>query len=252
MVGTLYPANAEQLSTQLAQFLLNCQDNIEQPKALIVPHAGYMYSGQVAAYAYRNLKHIAAVIRKVVLIGPSHQVQSEGIALPSADFFQTPLGEIEIDQQSLSELEELSGVEYNDSLHQLEHSLELQLPFLQLCLLNFKLIPLIVGTTSADLVAEVLEYVWGSSETLIVISTDLSHYQKYHQAKYIDLQTCQKIKTLIPEFTPKQACGCVALNGLMKAAKRHKLSAQLLDCRNSGDTIGNKNNVVGYASFILS
>jgi AmmeMemoRadiSam system protein B len=252
MVGTLYPADAEQLSAQLAKLLLSCQQSIETPKVIIAPHSGYLFSGQVAACAYRSLSHIAPTISRVILVGPSHQQHCHGIALPTADYFQTPLGEVSVDQQALKQLEQLTDVNFNDSVHELEQSLELQLPFLQLCLLNFTIVPIIIGTTHAHHVAQVLNSVWGSNETLIVISTDLSHYLDYQQAKNIDFKTCHEISQLSDLITEQQACGSTVLNGLMKVAKQRNLAAKLLDCRNSGDTTGSKDKVVGYASFIFS
>lgn len=218
------------------------------PKAIIVPHAGYIYSGPVAASAYASLIDAAEIIKRVILLGPVHRVPVRGLALPGVDAFATPLGEIEIDQEAASAIKNLPQVCENYAAHAPEHSLEVQLPFLQSVLKDFKLLPLAVGDASPEEVAEVLEILWGGPETLIVISSDLSHFLPYETAQLIDSQTIQNILQLHGPLNHDQACGGTPVNGLLLVAKSHQLRPELLDLRNSGDTAGDKDRVVGYAA----
>lgn len=221
-------------------------------KALIVPHAGYMYSGAIAASAYATLRPLAARIRRVVLLGPTHRVAVRGLALPAATTFSTPLGEIKLDTDAMHELARLPQVVVSDAVHAQEHSLEVQLPFLQTVLQDFKLVPLAVGDASAEEVAAVLEAVWGGAETLIVISSDLSHYLPAEVSQLVDRKTADEILKLRPLGSHQQACGATPLNGLLLAARAHHLQPHLLDLRNSGDTAGPHDSVVGYAAFAFT
>jgi AmmeMemoRadiSam system protein B len=218
-------------------------------KAIIVPHAGYIYSGPVAASAYARLAAVRDIIKRVILLGPVHRVPVRGLALPGASAFATPLGEIEIDYPAVASLTHLPQVVVSPAAHAQEHSLEVQLPFLQSVLDDFTLLPLAVGDASAEEVAEVLEVLWGGPETLIVISSDLSHFLPYKNAQVVDSETVQNILSLRGALNHEQACGGTPVNGLILAAKRHHLRPHLLDLRNSGDTAGDKNRVVGYAAF---
>ena len=221
-------------------------------KALIAPHAGYIYSGAIAATAYATLRPYAAHIRRVVLLGPTHRVAVRGLALPGADAFDTPLGRVMLDTAAASAIAHLPQVSVNAQAHALEHSLEVQLPFLQSVLPDFTLLPLAVGMATAEEVAEVLETVWGGEETLIVISSDLSHYLPYATAQRVDNVTAQSILKLRQPIAHDQACGGTPVNGLIVAAQRHRLTPHLLDLRNSGDTAGTHDQVVGYASFAFT
>ena len=221
-------------------------------KALIVPHAGYRYSGAIAASAYATLRPLAARIRRVVLLGPTHRVAVRGLALPAATTFSTPLGEIKLDTDAMHELARLPQVVVSDAVHAQEHSLEVQLPFLQTVLQDFKLVPLAVGDASAEEVAAVLEAVWGGAETLIVISSDLSHYLPAEVSRLVDRKTADEILKLHPLGSHQQACGATPLNGLLRAARAHHLQPHLLDLRNSGDTAGPHDSVVGYAAFAFT
>ena len=221
-------------------------------KALIVPHAGYRYSGAIAASAYATLRPLAARIRRVVLLGPTHRVAVRGLALPAATTFSTPLGEIKLDTDAMHELARLPQVVVSDAVHAQEHSLEVQLPFLQTVLQDFKLVPLAVGDASAEEVAAVLEAVWGGVETLIVISSDLSHYLPAEVSRLVDRKTADEILKLQPLGSHQQACGATPLNGLLLAARAHHLQPHLLDLRNSGDTAGPHDSVVGYAAFAFT
>lgn len=219
------------------------------PKAIIVPHAGYIYSGPTAALAYARLWAGRKTIRRVVLLGPVHRVPVCGLALPGVESFATPLGNIEVDQAAVAAITPLHQVVVSPAAHALEHSLEVQLPFLQLVLDDFKLVPLAVGDATPAEVAQVLEALWGGPETLIVISSDLSHFLPYRAAQVVDQETVQSILAMDGELTHEQACGGTPVNGLLLAATQHHLQPQLLGHCNSGDTAGDKGRVVGYAAF---
>ncbi len=222
------------------------------PKAIIVPHAGHIYSGPIAASAYALLRDAADTIRRVVLLGPSHRVGFLGLADSGVEAFRTPLGDIPLDRQAIDAIEALPQVHHLDQAHQLEHSLEVQLPFLQRVLGEFSLVPLVVGDAAPDEVAEVLGRLWGGPETLIVISTDLSHYHHYDEARRLDGATAGAITALRPEAIGyDDACGRNPLNGLLRLARERGLRIEQLDLRNSGDTAGDKDRVVGYGAFAL-
>lgn len=218
------------------------------PKAIIVPHAGYIYSGSTAALAYAHVAAGRSVIRRVVLLGPVHRVPVRGLALPGSEAFATPLGEVTLDQKAIEAISHLPQVVVSPAAHALEHSLEVQLPFLQAVLEDFKLVPLAVGDATPAEVAQVLEALWGGPETLVVISSDLSHYLPYGAAQAVDQDTVGHILNLEGSLTHKQACGGTPINGLLLTASRHHLRPELLGSCNSGDTAGDKGRVVGYAS----
>lgn len=249
VAGMFYPGEAETLARDIRTMLAGAVKVGYIPKALIVPHAGYIYSGPIAAAAYAALKDTAPRIRRVVLLGPTHRVAVRGLALPGADAFATPLGDIPLDLDAIQRIAHLPQVSVSARAHAQEHSLEVQLPFLQTVLGEFKLLPLAVGMTSAEEVAEVLETVWGGEETLIVISSDLSHYLPYDMAQRVDSATSQTILKMATEITHDHACGATPINGLLLVAQRHHLKPHLLDLRNSGDTAGPRDGVVGYAAF---
>ncbi len=254
VAGTFYPAEAAALRAQV----LACLDGArpargpgEAPKLLIVPHAGYIYSGAIAGHAYARLA--PAAIRRVVLLGPAHRVAVRGLAVPGVDAFETPLGRVAIDTEARAALADLPQVVLDDRAHRQEHSIEVQLPFLQTRLgSTFKLLPLVVGDATPDEVAEVIERLWGGDETLIVISTDLSHYLPYEHAQATDRTTAARLVALATDFDPYEACGARALNGALLAARSHGLRPELLDLRNSGDTAGDRARVVGYAALALT
>lgn len=222
------------------------------PRALIVPHAGYVYSGPVAATAYARLRVHRVRYSRVVLLGPCHYVGVGGLAFSSADVFRTPLGDIPVEPTVFADAD-LPDSRVVDATHRPEHSLEVQLPFLQLVLDDFVLVPIVVGEAPADAVARVLERLWGGPETLIVVSTDLSHYLSYERARMTDQATCDAIEHLAPEaIGSRDACGCFALNGLLTVARRKGLEIRTLDLRNSGDTAGPTDRVVGYGAWMLT
>ena len=254
VAGMFYPGGARQLAAEVAE-LLDGVENFEPklgfPKALIVPHAGYIYSGAVAARAYDELLAARGIVKRVVLLGPSHYVAGRGLAIPSADYFETPLGPIRLDVAALHSLADLKQVVRSDPAHAQEHSLEVQLPFLQKVLGDFSLVPLSVGAATHEEVAQVLERLWGGPETLIVISTDLSHYHAYDEAKRIDGATLARIQGLATDLNHDEACGATALNGFLSICRDRKLSVLPLAACNSGDTAGGKARVVGYSSFAV-
>ena len=222
------------------------------PKAIIAPHAGYIYSGPVAASAYASLRQASSVISRVVLLGPAHRVPVHGLALPASDAFATPLGKIEIDREAVEKIRGLPQVRVFDDAHTLEHSLEVHLPFLQSVLADFQLVPLVVGDASAEEVAEVLERLWGGPETLIVISSDLSHYHDYQTARQMDSATSLAIEHLAyDEIHFDQACGRTPVSGLLLQARKRGLKGKTIDLRNSGDTAGPRNQVVGYGAYVF-
>lgn len=249
VAGAFYPGDAKQLRRQLAQLLASADADGERPKALICPHAGYIYSGPTAASAYALLRRFAGDYTRVIVLGPTHRVPVRGLAAPSAEAFATPLGEVPVDQQAIEAIADLPQVSIDDDAHALEHSLEVQLPFLQTTLKDFSVLPLAVGQARAEEVAEVIERLWGGPETLILVSSDLSHYHPYAEARSIDQGSSKAILALSPRLDHQQACGATPVNGLLLAARRHGLLPRLLDLRNSGDTAGDRDRVVGYAAF---
>lgn len=252
VAGSFYPADPQQLQQQVDAYLRHAAAG-PAPKALIVPHAGYIYSGPVAASAYRRLASVAATIRRVVLIGPSHRVAFNGLALSQAEAFTTPLGDVTLDRESPSALADLPYVGYLEQAHSQEHSLEVHLPFLQRCLTDFRLLPLVAGNASPKQVATVLARVWGGPETLIVVSSDLSHYHDYETARRLDKQTSERIeKRAYQMLDPQAACGCVPISGLLALAEQQSLHIETIDLRNSGDTAGDKRRVVGYGAYVVN
>lgn len=249
--GAFYPANAAVLRETITKLLKSSATSCDTdlPKALIAPHAGYVYSGTVAGQAYAQLITHAKVIRRVILLGPAHRVLVRGLALPKAARFATPLGEVRIDQDAIRRLAGMPQVVVNEAAHAFEHSLEVQLPFLQSVLHAFSLIPLAVGDATAEEVADVLEALWGGPETLIVVSSDLSHYLPYAQAKQKDHDTVERILCGHQLDSFEQACGAVPINGLLLAAGRHNLTPKLVSQCNSGDTAGDRQTVVGYSAI---
>jgi hypothetical protein len=254
VAGAFYPANAAQLASEIGELI----DGVEYfeprlaiPKALIVPHAGYIYSGPVAARAYDELAGARGIIKRVVLIGPAHFVAGRGLALPECDTFETPLGRIPLDAAAIASLADLKQVVRSAAAHSQEHSLEVQLPFLQRMLGEFSLVPIAAGSALTEEVAEVIERLWGGPETLIVISTDMSHYHAYEDARRIDGATLERIAAFADDINYEEACGATGLNGLLAVARAKGLAIRQLAACNSGDTAGSRSRVVGYSSFAL-
>jgi len=250
VAGQFYPHSPLELRSFIDQAMHvarhNLSTNFSSPKALIVPHAGYIYSGQTAAYAYAAVKNTG--IKRVVLFGPAHRVAFYGVALPDSEAFATPLGEVLLDREGMQEAQTLPHIGVNDAAHVLEHSLEVQLPFLQAAFEDIELIPLCIGSVEADHVAEIMERLWGDKDTLFVISSDLSHFHPYEEARELDRQSIELILKMQADLSHEQACGATGINALLTVAKKRGMQARLLDCCNSADTAGDKNGVVGYAS----
>jgi len=251
--GSFYPRQREALQQEVAALLQAAKQSAAKvPKALIAPHAGFIYSGPIAANAYALLQAARALIKRVVILGPAHYVPVQGLALPDASAFATPLGTVPLDEEGMEALSRLPQVVRSKAAHTPEHSLEVHLPFLQTMLKNFTLVPLAVGDATADEIADVLDLVWGREETLIVVSSDLSHYLPYETALRVDQATVEAILDLRKSINHQQACGASPVNGLLLAAQRHGLEPRLLDLRNSGDTAGDRSRVVGYAAIAFN
>lgn len=248
-----YPGDPVILQQTVTQLLKDAEPAPRQPKALIAPHAGYIYSGDVAAKAYGALFPWRNVIKRVVLLGPSHRVPFRGIAATTADYYRTPLGDIPLDTESAKDLvESFDFVDYLDIAHKDEHSLEVQLPFLQAVLDDFELLPLVVGDADLREVEAVLEKVWGGPETLIVISSDLSHYHDDRTARLMDSETNRSIESLDPaHIDPNHACGAYPVRGLLAAAKRHHMQPLTVAMKNSGPVSGDFDHVVGYGAWLF-
>ncbi|MEK9670963.1 MAG: AmmeMemoRadiSam system protein B [Rhodospirillaceae bacterium] len=253
VAGQFYPDHPGELKNLLSRCWDDARVTIGPvPKAIIAPHAGYVYSGAVAASAYARIKPARARIKRVILLGPCHRVAVRGLALSGADAFATPLGPLEIDKDAAALIEDMPQVQVFDATHAQEHSLEVHLPFLMSVIDDFKLLPIVVGQASPKDVAEVLEKLWGGPETLIVVSSDLSHYLSYDDARKIDGRTCKAIETLNPAAIEDQgACGRFPVGGLLTLAKQRGMTVETVDVRNSGDTAGPKNRVVGYGSWLF-
>ena len=255
VAGSFYPGDPSALAAEVATYLAQARDSApaaRAPKAIIAPHAGYMYSGAIAASVYARLAPLRSIVRRVVLAGPAHRVHVAGAAIPGAEAFSSPLGTIALDREALARLRQLPFVEVSDRAHALEHSLEVHLPFLQSVLGSFELVPIVVGDASAEEVALLFETLWGGPETLIVVSSDLSHYLPYESARGRDRATANAIVGLEARLVSEEACGAAPINGLLRAAKEHGLVAEMVDLRNSGDTAGDRDRVVGYGAFAFT
>ena len=250
VAGTFYPGESASLAREVASYMEGAQVRPgTAPKAIIAPHAGYVYSGPIAATAYAQLRARRSAVRRVVLAGPAHREYVRGAAVPAAQAFASPLGPVPVDREAVAALRALPFVEVSDRAHAFEHSLEVHLPFLQSVLERFTLVPIVVGGAAPDEMARAFEAVWGGDETLIVVSSDLSHYLPYNAAQARDRRTAAAIVDLDAQVDPEEACGAGPINGLLTVARRRGMSAELLDLRNSGDTAGDRDRVVGYAAF---
>ena len=251
VAGTFYPAHPDRLRAAIEGYLAVGDTHAEPaPKAVIAPHAGYVYSGPVAGHAFASLGREASRVRRVVVIGPAHFVPIRGLALPSADLFRTPLGDVPLDGEGIEAIRDLPQVQVADAPHRPEHALEVELPFLQTVLGEFGLVPLVVGDATPEEVAQVFDGLWDGPETLLVISSDLSHYEPYEGARAHDAATAAAIERLdFARLGPRDACGWLPIAGLLIQARRRAMQAARLDLRNSGDTAGPKDQVVGYGAW---
>ena len=249
--GRFYPSNAAELRATV-RGLIAAATVVEgpAPKAIVAPHAGYAYSGPVAASAHARFQPARDNIRRVILVGPSHYANLSGLATSSADAFVTPLGPVPLDQEAIAETRSLPQVIVLDEAHEPEHCLEVQLPFLQMIVPEFTLVPLLAGDASDEDIAAVLAALWYGPETRVVVSSDLSHYHAYAQAKTMDRTTAEIIEALRGEqLDGDRACGFRPIRGLLSLARRYRLNPRCLDLRNSGDTAGGRDRVVGYGAF---
>lgn len=252
VAGQFYDADQAQLKAHIASLLKSVDGPVTGgARGLIVPHAGYIYSGRTAAAAYRCLELAKQDIDRVALFGPAHRVYLDGMAVPSAEAFATPLGDVRLDRGEIDRIAALPGVSVADEPHREEHSLEVQLPFLQEALNDFTLVPVVVGRCPPRLVAAVMDSLWQAPGTLLAVSTDLSHFHSYREARKIDAITCRRLLAREHTLEGENACGAAALNGLMCTRQARDLRIELLDSCNSGDTAGGKDRVVGYGAFIL-
>ncbi len=247
VAGLFYPALAHELTGMLAGWLDAIAASPPCPRALIVPHAGYVYSGPTAAHGFACLRD--SEIEHVVLFGPAHRLAFAGMAVPECEAFATPLGTVPLNRDGIAEaLQHPAGCRL-DAAHAMEHSLEVQLPFLQYILPEFTLTPIVIGQIDDAPVAELMQRLWGDERTLMLISSDLSHYHPYAEARRLDEQTIARILSLDAPIDHAQACGATGINGLLRLARRNRLQPRLLDYRNSGDTAGDRQQVVGYTAI---
>lgn len=253
VAGRFYPSDPVELRKLIKTLLVQAPPVTGPvPKALIVPHAGYLYSGPIAASAYAQLLPARDLITRIVLLGPSHYVALDGLATSSAEAFATPLGIVPVDVEAVRQARSLPQVRELDEAHAQEHSLEVQLPFLQTVLGEFTLVPLAVGDATTEEVSQVLDTLWGGPETRLVISSDLSHYYDFQTARRLDRATAKAIEALKPGGIGEEcACGRIPIRGLLESARRHGLCAHTVDLRNSGDTSGPRDKVVGYGAFVF-
>ena len=254
VANMFYPGDAYELGEMVDGFLSKVIPTLPTtPKAIIAPHAGYIYSGPIAASVYAELVKSARSIKRVVILGPSHRVAFHGLAVSDADYFNTPLGNIPLDKEMIQNLMNQNLVTLLNQAHQLEHSLGVHLPFLQRIYDSISIVPIVVGDATTQEVSRCLEAIWGNSETLIVISSDLSHYHPYDEAKQLDKVTCTAIEEYnIDAIHSENACGYIPIRGLLHYANTLNFKATTLDCRNSGDTAGSKDQVVGYGAYAFN
>jgi AmmeMemoRadiSam system protein B len=254
VAGMFYPASAGELHEMLEALLAAApHDGLPAPKAMIVPHAGYIYSGPVAATGYARLQAVADSVRRVVVMGPSHRVAFHGLAVPDASIFRTPLGDISLDTAAIQALLALPQVHVDNEAHRQEHSIEVHLPFLQEVLETFTLVPIVVGDATPREVFDAISMLWDGPETVLIMSSDLSHYHDYETATRLDRATSHAIETLAFEkIGYEHACGRNPVSGLLLYARKHGLTVEILDLRNSGDTAGPRDQVVGYGTYVIN
>lgn len=249
--GSFYPASPQILTKTVSEFIENAKEFVEIPKAIIAPHAGYIYSGPVAGTAYRSLKKISDKIKNVILLSPSHRIAFEGVAFHSDDKFETPLGVLDVNMELIEKLKTNPLVKNLDIAFSGEHALEVHLPFIQTVFDNIQIVPLIVGQSPPEELANMLEKIW-SDQNIIIVSSDLSHFLPYSQAYQVDQQTQMAIEKLdYSKISTDGMCGYYPVSGLLALARNKNLIVKTIDLRNSGDTAGDKDSVVGYGAFLF-
>ncbi|HEY1812158.1 MAG TPA: AmmeMemoRadiSam system protein B [Kofleriaceae bacterium] len=244
VAGSFYPASSEELAGVVDRLLSDAKSG-PPAKVVVVPHAGFAYSGPIAASAW---KRVGAAVERIVLIGPAHRVAFRGLRSPGAARLATPLGELAVDTDAL----ERADVPADPGAHAREHSLEVELPFIQRVAPQARIVPIAASHASAEQVGRVIDELWGGPETVIAISSDLSHYHPYDEGRARDRRTVSKILAHDAAIAGEEACGCVGLNGLAWVATRRRLDGELLDLRSSGDTAGSHDSVVGYAAIAFA
>ena len=253
VAGMFYPEKPDALRKMVNKYLAGACSSGPVPRAIMPPHAGYPYSGPVAASAYARLIPAAGSIKEVVLFGPSHRVLFSGVALSSAEAYATPLGNVPLMQAPEQAVADLRQVGVLDEAHCPEHSLEVHLPFLQIVLNYFTLFPVVIGDTTPVAVAEVIRRLWTGPERLFIISSDLSHYLPYELAVETDRRTTAAIEKLAAEdIEEDQACGRTGISAMLLVAREKNLTVETVDLRNSGDTAGPRDQVVGYGSYVFT
>lgn len=250
VAGSFYPGNAETLEKAVRSMLNKARKQPLNARAVIVPHAGFIYSGPVAASVYASISDMAGSIERIVMIGPAHREYVRGLAVSDAEFWITPLGQVRLDQQALRELLSYPFVSVSNAAHLQEHCLEVQLPFIQILFPDVSIVPILAGDADSSQVEKILRHFEEDEKTLLLISSDLSHFHKYDEAVRLDGNTAKCVTELNPEaMGPGAACGAIPVKGLLKLAKKTGWTVRTLDLRNSGDTSGDKNSVVGYGAF---
>lgn len=252
VAGLFYPKKEKELSQMVERFISEAQADDIIPKALIAPHAGYVYSGPIAGTAYAYLKKTASAYTKAVVIGPAHRLAFSGVAAPSHDYFETPLGRVLIDRETITKLESLGFVQILDAAHAEEHSLEVQIPFLQKTLPEMSLVPLLVGRIESDRLSSLIGLLAEDQTNIIIISSDLSHFEEYSHAQALDQETSRSIESLEDKrISGEAACGVYPIRGLLQYAREAGLRVKTVDLANSGDTAGSKDSVVGYGAYVF-
>lgn len=247
VAGSFYPSSRADLSATVDRLLESAHPGaeLEAPKAIVVPHAGYVYSGAVAASAFKLFEPISQRIKRIILVGPAHRVYLDGVASPGVSALATPMGQVLVDTDVLARVPEVAA---DPRAHAREHSLEVEVPFLQRVAPHAKIVPLVVGHAPPEVVGHILEQLWDGAETRIVISSDLSHYLPYDEGRRTDARTARRVCSL-DTVGPEEACGAGGINGLLWIARKKQLRCAIVDLRSSGDTAGPRDEVVGYGAF---
>jgi AmmeMemoRadiSam system protein B len=253
--GRFYPASPDALGRRVEEYLeAGVAGATDDPVAVIAPHAGYKYSGPIAGSAFAPwIKTGGTHPRRVVLLGPSHFVDFNGLALAPHAAWSTPLGTVGVDAQAMESLRQFPFVRVYEPAHEREHCLEVELPFLQAVFPSLTVVPLVIGRARDEEVAEVLDALWSDDSTRVVVSSDLSHYLAHEEARSMDRDTARAVEGRDADaLTPTRACGYRAIRGLLSIARRRDLAIRTVDLRNSGDTAGSRDAVVGYGAFHLA
>ncbi len=253
VAGQFYPKERAQLIEMIENFSSSEREIIYKPKAIIVPHAGFIYSGDIAAKAYKALIPLVDNYKKIILLSPAHRKSVTGVAYHNARKFACPIGDIPVNAELLSILKTNDSVYNDDEAFNFEHGLETHFPFISYIFRDISFLPLIVGNIDTQKLSDIFNLFWQADDILFIISSDLSHFHNYEICKTLDHETTQHIINLNYEkINHDAACGYYPLCGALKLAKDNNQKCYLLSLKNSGDSIGDKDSVVGYGSFIIS